>query len=505
MITDWWLGLHPSPTTGVRICSRSDSTETVTLTLNGVAYTESADIDVDDGNVVFNVTGLSSNSKYPFTLSSSNSYSGIAKTAPVAGESFDCVIGSCWGVGRDWPHGLTLAEKDYAFFCAEGDQVYVDQSASGGLTTNPGTNIVWNGESLQSISWYSDDLGREPTDAEYMEAYNQKYRAYFRATGYKELIRSTPLIQTTDDHTWPGNDGSRNAGLQLVGGLNYLRDGTNAAGAFCKSQDDVDKHWQFGIDSYRAYAKGNPENTDVGSRTAQVYPLLNAEKLYYDFVVGSLHVVVLECCAFRDTPTAGLIDPYTADRNGKADADATKRMLDMYADDPIEDQWDWFTNTMINSTSPLKLIISSKETIGAADAWQHYEADQARLLAFLDDAVNGGNTDGWLNPGGCVVVSGDVHRSAVLYDPANEHLQLRACPASQTVNTTGTLPLMRYFDEIGNEGVVVEIHVEKDEYIEARLINHAMKTKWHGRVYPGSNALVTNYEPSKNIGDGDIE
>lgn len=510
MITDWWLGLHPSPSSAVRICSRSNTTETVSLSLGGTTYTAEADIDVDDGNVVFNVTGLTSNSKFPFTLSSTNSHTGTAKTAVSGNESFEFIVGSCWQLTREWDHGLELAKKDYAFFCAEGDQVYIDQPAGGSTTTNPGP-LTLRGETLQSISWLSDDLGREPTDAEYMETYYQKYRAFFRAKGYEAVIRSTPHIQTTDDHTWPGNDPACNAGRQYavgekVGGLNYLRGTTsagvtNAAGNFCNSQADADKHWQFGIDAQRAYGKGNPESPDVGSRTEYPYPRLNAEKLYYDFVIGALHVFVLECCAFRDTSMEELIDPYTADRNGKLDTDPTKRMLDMYADDPVEEQWTWLTEGLKNSTSKLKCILSSKETIGSQDAWQMFLTDQSRLLSFLDDAVNGGNPDGWVEPGGCFVISGDVHRGSIQYDEANEHLQIRACPASQYINTNiNRLSNARYFDDEGNQGFIAEVHIEKDEYAEIRYKNHVDKLKWHGRIYPGSNALVTDYSPSIAIG-----
>lgn len=499
MITDWWLGLHEQHQTAVRICCRCDSNDPVTLALNGQTVVATPDTAVDDGNITLEVTGLAAGQRYPFTLTQTNTETGTAKTSPADGATYEFVVGSCFGVKKDWYHGLKLAERDFAFFIAEGDQVYIDQPAGGTTTTNPGT-LEWNGETLQSMTWYSDDLGREPTDAEFMETYYQKYRAYFRAAGYKALIRSTPHLQTTDDHTWPGNDPACNAGAQLVGGLNYLRDATNAAGAFCLSQDHVNKHWQFGIDAYRAYAKGNPASSNVGSRAAAVFPRLNAEKLYYDFIIGNCHFIVLECVAFRDTPTAGLVDPYTAERNGKSEADATKTMLDMSANLPSEPQWEWLKSTLINSTCDLKCIISSKETIGVQDAWQLYDVNQARLLAFLDAAVNGGNPDGWVKPGGCFVIAGDVHRGAVLYDEANQHLQMRCAPASQYVNTSiNSMANHRWFDSKGTEHLVVITKITLD-YAEPRVESQSGQILWHGRIYPGSNALVVGYSSDAVIG-----
>ncbi len=509
MITHWWLGLHENASSSVRICARCDSNDAVTLSLTGEVITP--DIAVDDGNIVFNATGLSANSKYPFTLTQTNTISGIAKTSPVSGDTWSFVVGSCLGYKLPFQFEQYIKDIDPAFLSIIGDQIYCDQPSGGINTSDPGVE-AWNGEIVRSITWLDKALGKSfssITDAEWKEAYYSKYRMYWKTKGFETSIQNTPLIQSTDDHTWPGNDPGRNAGKQyeagqVFGGLNYYRGhiptgGTNAAGVFCANQADVDKQWQFGIDTYRAYAKGNPESPDVNSRTPLTYPLTKAERLYYDFVIADVHFIVLENCAFRDTPTQTIVDPYTTDRNGKLDSDASKRILG-------DIQFTWLESTVKNSTSTFKVFLISKETIGTQDAWQMYDIDQARLLAYLKDGGNA-NSAGWSVKGGCTTISGDAHRGAVLYDATNEHLQLRASPSGNNVNTAiNSLSNMRFFDSEGKWHYLVEGKVVGKEYIELRMIADGGWLHWHGRIYPGSNVLRTDYSPDVGInpvGDGE--
>lgn len=479
MITHWWLGLHEDNSSAVRICCRCDSNDPVILTCAGGTQSIVPDTTVDDGNIVFNVTGLTANTGYPFTLSQSNAVSGTAKTAPARGN-FAFAVGSCLGLHKPWRHAESLRSMGLEFVSIIGDQMYMSWPSRGMSTSNPGST-TWNGETLNDPSWLRTDLGRAPTLSEYAAVYHPHYRAVFAEQSFMGVSHHIPLIQTSDDHTWPGNDGACNAGLAGVTGLNTHTDN------FCLNQDDVDEQWQLGIDAHRAWTKGNPISSDAASRTPLPYPRLGGEQMYYAFTIGRVRFVAPDFCVERHVHHETITDPFTADRNGQAnntvgDWPGGKHMFS-------EDQWAWIENEFANPGDVDFVVgLFSKSTLGRQDGMYYYDVDRARMLAAMAGC-----------PVATFAITGDVHQPEVWYinTPGSEHLQVNCAPTSNNITPNGDAlrtdeiyrPDAPEMGEASFENIVI-CTVAEGQHIDIRMYDPSMRVRWRGRVLAGSNALV---------------
>lgn len=339
----FWLGI-PTTTTAV-VMVRAVTNGTVTVTVDGNDFTAVADTAVKDGLVKITATGLSADTKYPYTvtLPDTDSGSNTLKTFPASG---DAVIAhyTC-ATGRDDPYFRRLDERDPHCVICTGDFGYFSSSEA------------YNGDSSSGIAGGSTDIAD----------YHDCYRVRHSLPSFRRLCEKIPFANVPDDHEGDINNLDWN---EISGTLTI-------ADAIVQGSED--------------YMQGNPVNADSPGDT---------NPFYFRFECGDAEVFVL-CAVIHGNDPADVQHMYR-DSPG-ADTGCYGRDA---AGSDIRNQEDWLVAKILASTKTYKVVLSPKQSLKSTftnqDAWTTYPTERDRVIQAVHDSgakgVIWGSGD-WHSPG----------------------------------------------------------------------------------------------------------
>lgn len=427
---------HTTQTTAV-IWARSTVNGVMSVVANGQTYTgDTLDTSVDDGCGVVELTGLSPDTAYEYTVYAGTTEigSGELHTMPPTGSTFTLGFGTCaWFIIGPTPL-LALIEKfpDLRGFGWLGDQVYTSMPEGGGSVTT-------YGETVRAVEYIN------PTDeAVSKDMIFKYYRAYWQQSGTRQILKRMANWFVGDDHDHNvGNDWD-NTRIDTV---NYFHTWTASL------SEALDMN-QWHDDCLRAYCKGNP----------------NWPNFYFNVRINDdVELIFIDCVAYRDA----------SDGTGTTIMGATQKQ--------------WFKDTLEQSTATFKIVMSNKNLWGGADDWSKYPTEQAEIVSFI------GNMSGWAVPGGVIWCSGDIHYPYVSYlESACVNICSSPLATGYAVPGDGfggnrIWKSNGYPSNATNGGkfkTAAYIRVHGSERLEFGLIDEQGNTRWSGNVYPGSNELV---------------
>lgn len=383
------LALKHATTNTAALTWRSAGVGALSYSGAGSAASVAVDPAVDGGVGLIEVTGLQPGGTYPFTLSLNGTqvYSGALRTMPSAGP-IKMAFASCFDYRKDAPSLAPLLERhpDLNACVYLGDVPYTCEPING-------TSVTYWGETIKGVE-FDDPLNEATTKAQL----HNHYRLYWGQRGNREVMESVPCYFVTDDHERPGNDWrGTDIGAIGVGGANYYTEWASNTMQTANMRD-----WCRSV--AHAWYAGNPSNSDAGRDTS--YPA--NKQLYYDFVLGGVHHIFIECCEYGDSVVA-------SDSPPKTQLGATQKA--------------WLLDKLRNSPHSRKVLWSSKAFYGLQDDFSDYPTEQAELVAEL------GLQSGWAAPGPIPVMTGDTHYPHVRWEPTNNIMSICACPASVSVRT----------------------------------------------------------------------
>ncbi len=443
-ISFWWLG-HATTNTA-RVCVRTTTTGTVTVSCAGQSYSAAADTAVSDGVVSIDVLGLEPGKSYPVTISDAapTTERGTLRTMPATGGKVAFI--SCDERTRPLDD---LAQNIIAFganaVCHQGDYVYVAANLSG-----------YNGETSPAITTSSTAAN-----------YATHWRQCMRKSDKRLLETALPQYRMFDDHEFGGDNWDHTV-TQAQASLNVASGGTQA---------EVDASWWAARQAAAWYMSGNPAPdagttaekpaSAAGGTSVNQYPVA-----YYRNTVGDIELFHIDCFSYRG--------PLTATDN------ASKTMLGV-------NQKAWLKKALAASTAKFKIIASSKPTYyatsgGTGDDWTKYSTERDELISFIQST---GLT-------GVVWVCGDPHSALVAYDPARGHIAVVANPAGvdQIQQAAGYQPFVIWKQQ-GEAGGLTKLPAlfglveAAGDTLTLRLIDQYGAELWRGTVQAGTNVLTT--------------
>jgi phosphodiesterase/alkaline phosphatase D-like protein len=442
-ISFWWLG-HATTTTA-RVCVRTTTTGTVTVSCAGQSFTAAADTAVADGTVAIDVLGLEPGKSYPVTITDAAPATerGTLRTMPAAGGKVAFL--SCDERVRPLDD---LAQNIIAFgadaLVHQGDYIYCATVLSG-----------YNGETTTL-----------PDKSSAASVYAAHWRQCMRKSDKRLLETAIPQYRMWDDHEFGGDNWDHT-----------ITQANTALNLGCATQAEVDAAWWAARQAAGWYAAGNPaadagttaekpSNAAAGTSVNQ-YPVA-----YYRNTVGDMEYVHIDCFSYR-SPNA-------------ATDNASKTMLGA-------NQKAWLKARLAASTAKFKIIASGKTTYiaatgGTGDDWTRFSTERDELIAFVQSA---GIT-------GVVWMCGDPHSAFVAYDPARGHIAVTANPAGvdHLAQTAGYLPFVVWKQQ-GDAGgqtrlpAVFGLCEASGNALTIRLIDQYGAELWRGTVAAGTNVLTT--------------
>ena len=359
---DYWIGDLTQNTAA--IVYRATSNGDVTVTVNGSTTSAmAADTDVDDGLVRIDVTGLSANTTYTYSINLdgveqvSNSFKTPgANTVKIAFLSCfkDMATNALFDVIAEYdPHILVLI----------GDVPYMD--------TNFGTARTRWGITRKGISDYI--FSDSPTDAEITRNLYDGHLFIRRHPGLQREIRRRGTLWAASDHEAPGNDGSPSD--TGAWGVN----GTKTIVANDTENQDL---WTLCRNAYAAYYMGNPANADANNDSN----FDNDRQTYFRTKVNdNTEIFMLDALWYIDPEQAYGGGPYSGDR---AILGATQKA--------------WLETQLAATTADFKPLFTERPfNQGGVDTQGSTEITS--LTSAIDTA------SGWAKAGGVIAGAGDLH------------------------------------------------------------------------------------------------
>lgn len=342
---------HATETTAT-VWARHTSNGTLTLTVNGQTFSGSTiDTSVADGTGTVTATGLSAGLAYPFSLAVGGTviHEGTLRTMPAAGSSFSLLWAYCWH-----PYKVTMAieqamnkHDDIAAFFMGGDNIYSDADTST-------TTVNLFGEAMKNVG---AAMQADPANAELaVPALRTLYRSRFKEPGTKRALEAFPTYPLVSDHDMQTGD-NWDVNHTTAAANAYITWATTQAEAEAVHEKHKQVFWEF-------YA-GTPENSDANNENTRP----DDEQFYFDFVIGDVHVFVLDSSNYKD-------------RVG--------------GDDYGTAQMAWLTSRLSASTSTWKIVATGE---GITEYLSTVSTDHQ---AIIDHCVNNG-----IN--GVLFVAGDIH------------------------------------------------------------------------------------------------
>lgn len=298
------------------------------------------------------------------------------------------------------------------------------------------------------------------------QLYHDAHSMYHRIPSMYRLMRMLQTNLMADDHERTGD--------------NWCHTVThaNAYSTLAATQADVDAIFYASNQAIIATQMGNPPNTSELA-IAQKPPgaaagtlVSNYPPLYHDFVVGSVHFIVLD---------------YQSHRSSTLVTDnASKTMLGAA-------QKAWLKARLLASAAPLKAIMAPKKLYRCVndndDIYDAYSTERAEIETFI--AANGITGVGFF--------AGDRHITDVSYTETSP-VCINACSATVSVLNQGAdynpgiafKPHGWAGDSAGHDewqGMgICEVH--GSEYMAGMFWTHGKKRPYYTRIYAGSNAPV---------------
>lgn len=275
-------------TTQATVWVRHTSNGVLTLTINGQTFTGSTiDTAVADGTGLVTATGLSAWTQYPFTLSVGGSpiHTGTLRTMPESGASFSLLWAYCWHPFRP-AFAIEQAMRkhdDIAAFFMAGDNIYSDYD------TSTSARSGW-GETLKNIGAIMQADPNNPALAE--AGLRAMYRARFREPCTRAAAESYPTYPMVSDHDMNTGDNWD---------ANHTTAAANAYVPWASTQAQAVAVWEKHKSVFWEYYQGAPENTHA-LRDAT---LATNRQMYFDFVVGDVHVFCLDANNYKDRTVSG--------------------------------------------------------------------------------------------------------------------------------------------------------------------------------------------------------
>jgi len=392
----FWVGIPTTTTASVVV--RSITTGTVTVNCNGSPFTGDADTTVQDGLIEIPITGLSSDTKYPYTVTNPNgdTGTGVLRTFPVSGD-VKIAWYSCNNAG-DIEHIRIMNEDPHCVICA-GDIGYF----AGGRS--------WNieGQSYPNISLTGGSTN--------VDDYRRAQAAYRAITYGRKMRENFPFAFVPDDHEWDINNVAWDI-FEPGGPYEY---DLNIIPAFAEGTTD--------------YMLGNPPNIDSPG---------DANPFYFRFECGDAELFVLSAAMhgiddtdiqkmLRDVRVVGGNNISCIGRNAGA----------------IRNQENWLLARLAASTKKYKIVISPKQTLKASyvngDSWSAYPDEMDRVLQSISDETDtNGDPLPWAVSGGTMFGTGDWHSPGIYRSTAGasvgqtyDHVAVNASPLAGWTQNSG--------------------------------------------------------------------
>lgn len=303
-----------------------------------------------------------------------------------------------------------------------------------------GSTVTVNGEALKGVERVSP-FSQSASMAEHYK----HYRAYWQQSAFSDLLQRVPHWFVADDHDHNvGNDWDNTLAA------------ANAVYSWASTLAQAQTMAGWTEDAFTAYTLGNPRGANW----------------YWSVRVNAdVEMFFVDGVAYRD-PVGG---------DGSILGAAQKA---------------WLKAGIANSTAPFKLIMSGKNLWGGADDFSKYPTERAEMLAFFDTYAT------WVQPGGVVWLSGDIHYPYMSYDPTHPLVNVCASPAGtgyQTGVSDGYLNKQAWkcsgytsmgADETNCYSVAGYVRSLAGQRLEIGLIDSYGATVWRGYVDRGSNAVA---------------
>lgn len=427
--------------TAARVWARWPAGGVMTVRCNGATHGGVALVSAADFSGVIEVTGLAAGRKYTFEVLVDGVVrdTGTLRTAPVAGSEFALGFCSCYHYARvptvHHAFNRQFGDKLHAWFY-QGDYPYMTKAA--GFT---GT-VRGFGEEFPDIERVSNIADEAIVKA---NLYAQ-HRYMWQMPGSAHHMRTIPSYLVSDDHERPADNWD-----WTLTQANAYHPGTFT------TQEQVNNMGQWCRDALNVYYAGNPDNPSDLRELA--YP--PSQQLYYDFVVGDVHVMCCEATEYARAPA-----PFGS-----------------YGAQQIA----WLKSRLSASTSRWKIINSGKGVT---------EYNGGTLPAEIIDVYSHITSNGIT---GVVWMGGDIHCMGVRKDAVT---MVRGGPATQDghVNIPNGYAGGVVFKEWGNAsmgppspaiGAAAFAHVRPaDDVMTVGIIDSRGGVRWSADIRPDSNTPV---------------
>lgn len=409
----------------------------MTVQCNGQIHTgDTIDTTVDDGCGVCAVTGLEPGRTYPFSL-----YVGAELIVEDTLKTMPAT-GSKFTLGFgscvSYVHDQLPLHGLLKYAPDLAGFVWVGDQIYANEPTS-GASYTNNGETILQV-----ESDAPLNEAATMAQLYKHYRLYWKFAGTQAMLHACPNWFIGDDHDHgPGNDWD----WTIASANRYI--------AWASTQQHVDDMGDWCNNAFRAYCKGNPDLTN----------------LYYKVTINDdCEAWFLDGIQYRDA----------ADGTGTTCLGAT--------------QLAFLLDGLAASTATWKLIFCTKNLYGGADDFSKYATEREIIDADIASA------SGWLQPGGVVWLSGDIHYPYVSVTPGGL-LDVCASPLGSGASSTvadGYVSKMVY-KCTGNISAGVSdadifqsagfVTIDGSERLTVGLVDTNGSVRWSADLTPGSNAI----------------
>lgn len=273
---------HATETTAT-VWVRHTGNGVLTLAANGQTFTGGTiNTAVSDGTATVTATGLSAGQQYPFVayVDGTPVHSGVLKTMPPAGASFSILWAYCWH-----PFKVTMAiEKavnkytDIAAFFMGGDNIYSDADTST-------TTFSMFGESIKNTGAVMQANPDDPALA--VAGLRTLYRSRFKEPYTKAALETYPTYPLVSDHDMQTGDNWD---------VNHTTAAANEYIVWATTQEQAEAVYEVHKDVFWEFYGGTPENSSANNESSRP----DSEQFYFDFVIGDMHVFVLDASNYKD-------------------------------------------------------------------------------------------------------------------------------------------------------------------------------------------------------------
>lgn len=184
---------------------RADATESVTVAAAGQTITQTCDINVNDGNKVFEFTGLQPNGRYPYTITGAASGTGTLRTMPLQGSNAQpmwLAFSSCWSIQKTDVLALKLLTPPANDPALDTPMQRLHRECVANLAGVFGVGDLKYKNLATTVNGYALVLmtGGTIANSKDVNQHRQYERAQGLTSGLKDLARNVPFYRLADDH-----------------------------------------------------------------------------------------------------------------------------------------------------------------------------------------------------------------------------------------------------------------------------------------------------------------